>query len=185
MTEWKTKAERTKLSHVLCANETEKQKCMLTGVGGKSGGTKLVGKRFQKYNLQAKKEPSSRRKLTSNCPEISCPRATCTRLENKRMKSVKIYQKGWNSCFAFDWKGKAKTSIKRRRKEAYERKVEEFMLEWINSKRAEGLCVQSNLIMEKAESTYLDFNEDRDYDFKASRSCLTQVLWNVRICFWQ
>lgn len=50
------------------------------------------------------------------------------------------------------------------------------MLEWINSKRAEGLCVQSNLIMEKAESTYLDFNEDNDYDFKASRSCLTQVL---------
>jgi len=49
------------------------------------------------------------------------------------------------------------------------------MLEWINSKRAEGLCVQSKL-MEKAESTYLDFNEDSDYDFKASRSCLTQVL---------
>lgn len=50
------------------------------------------------------------------------------------------------------------------------------MLQWINSKRAEGLCVQSNLIMEKAESIYLDFNEDSDYDFKASRSCLTQVL---------
>lgn len=54
-------------------------------------------------------------------------------------------------------------------------KFEEFMLEWINSKRAEGLCVQSKLIMEKAESTYLDFNEDSDYDFKASRSCLSQV----------
>lgn len=46
----------------------------------------------------------------------------------------------------------------------------------VKSKRAEGLCVQSNLIMEKAESTYLDFNEESDYDFKASRSCLTQVL---------
>lgn len=54
-------------------------------------------------------------------------------------------------------------------------KFEEFMLEWINSKRAEGLCVQSKLIMEKAESTYLDFKEDSDYDFKASRSCLSQV----------
>ena len=50
------------------------------------------------------------------------------------------------------------------------------MLEWINSKRAEGHCVHSNLIMEKAESTYLDFNEDSDYDFKALRNCLTQVL---------
>ena len=32
------------------------------------------------------------------------------------------------------------------------------------------------LIMEKVESTYANFKGNSDYDFKASRSCLTQFL---------
>lgn len=50
------------------------------------------------------------------------------------------------------------------------------MLEWINSKRAKGLCVQSNLIMEKAESTYLDFKELLDTGFVKRKNLLLTIL---------
>ena len=57
-------------------------------------------------------------------------------------------------------------------------KLEEVLMEWIESRRSRGLRVSSKLIMKKAQVTFNDMNQNdvTDDDFKALRSWLANFM---------
>ena len=57
-------------------------------------------------------------------------------------------------------------------------KLEEVLMEWIESRRSRGLRVSSKLIMKKAQVTFNDMNQNdvTDDDFKASRGWLAKFM---------
>ena len=57
-------------------------------------------------------------------------------------------------------------------------KLEEVLMEWIESRRFRGLRVSSKLIMKKAQVTFNDMNQNdvTDDDFKASRGWLANFM---------
>ena len=76
-------------------------------------------------------------------------------------------------------KGKQRSKLSRGGRKPLSLKLEETLIQWIDSRRAIGLRVSCKLIMKKAEITYRSIkagnNEDFE-EFKASRGWLTRFM---------
>ena len=76
-------------------------------------------------------------------------------------------------------KGKQRSKLSGGGRKPLSMKLEETLIEWIDSRRASGLRVSCKLIMKKAEITYRSIkagnNEDSE-EFKASRGWLTRFM---------
>lgn len=130
------------------------------------------GKRIQKYSLEVKKEVITYAEVHGNRPASRKFQVDERRIREWRAKKSEI------EGLVGTEKGKKRSKLSGGGRKPFSSKLEEVLLEWIDSRQAGGLRVSCKLIVEKAEIIYNDIKESNhvDEDFKASRGWLSRFM---------
>lgn len=131
------------------------------------------GKTLKKYNLSFKKEVIAYAEINGNQPA-----SRRFSVDERRIREWRATKSNIEGLLGTAAKAKQRCIGGGGRK-PLSAKLEEVMLEWIESRRSRGLRVSCKLIMKKAEITHRDMTEnnlvDGD-DFKASRGWLCRFM---------
>ena len=112
------------------------------------------GKKIKKYSLSFKKEVIAYAEIRGNRPASKQFSVDERRIREWRANKSNI--KGLLGAA----KGKQRSRLSGGGRKPFSVKLEEVVLEWIESRRARGLRVSCKLIMKKAEITYRDMTEN-------------------------
>ena len=131
------------------------------------------GKVIKKYSLDFKKQVIAHAEAHGNRPASRHFKVDERRIREWRSKKSEIVQ------LVSSKKGKERSKLSGGGRKPLSIKLEETLVQWIDSRRASGLRVSCKLIMKKAEITYRSIktgnNEDFE-EFKASRGWLTRFM---------
>ena len=126
-----------------------------------------------KYNLSFKKEVIAYAEINGNPPA-----SRRFSVDERRIREWRATKSNIEGLLGTAAKAKQRSRLGGGRK-PLSAKLEGVMLEWIESRRSQGLRVSCKLIMKKAEITHRDMTEnnlvDGD-DFKASRGWLCRFM---------
>ena len=131
------------------------------------------GKKIQKYSLDLKKQVIAFAEEYGNRPASRHFKVDERRIREWRSQKSEIVQ------LVASKKGKQRSKLSGGGRKPLSLKLEETLIQWIDSRRAIGLRVSCKLIMKKAEITYRSIKADNNEDFeefKASRGWLTRFM---------
>eukprot|EP00794_Sanderia_malayensis_P007755 gene7755-8599_t len=141
--------------------------------GLNNAATSHKGKKFQKYSLDFKTEVIAFAEVHGNRPASRQFKVDERRVREWRSKKSEIVK------LVASNKGKQRSKLSGGGRKPRSMKLEETLIQWIESRRASGLHVSYKLITEKAEITYRDIKADINKDFeefKASKGWFTRFM---------
>ena len=131
------------------------------------------GKKIKKYSLSFKKEVIAYAEIRGNRPT-----SKQFSVDERRIREWRANKSNIEGLLGAA-KGKQWSRLSGGDRKPLSVKLEEVVLEWIESRRARGLRVSCKLIMKKAEITYRDMTENNlvsGEDFKGSRGWLCKFM---------
>ena len=132
------------------------------------------GKTLTKYNLSFKKEVIAYAEINGNRPA-----SRRFSVDERRIGEWPATKSNIEGLLGTTAKAKQRSRLGGGGRKPLSAKLEDIMLEWIESRRSRGLRVSSKLIMKKAEITHRDMMENNlvdGGDFKASRGWLCRFM---------
>lgn len=135
--------------------------------------TSHKGKKLQTYSLELKSKAIKYAEIHGNRPASRLFRVDEKRIREWRSKKSEI------ETLAATTNGKQRKKLTGGGRKPLSTKLEERLLEWINSRHNQGLQVSCRLITKKAEIIYHDIkgcNNVDDENFKASKSWLNRFM---------
>ena len=132
------------------------------------------GKTLKKYNLSFKKEVIAYAEINGNRPA-----STRLLVDERRIREWRATKSNIEGMLGTTAKAKQTSRLGGGGRKPLSAKLEDVMLEWIESRRSRGLRVSCKLIKKKAEITHGHMTENNLVDvgdFKASRGWLCRFM---------